>query len=270
MLRLSALGSAVTIRLSWSRTLTTAMNSAQPPSYEGHITLTTLQRMLLVVGSGIGCFLNPRRADLLSTFGETSGTFALKRMLERMSLDPVGRRILTERPRIRTNTVDLDRLRKLPPNSFGNAYVAFLDHYKYSPDERHLVHFVDDPDLAYVMQRYREVHDLVHTLLEQPTDMLGEVVVKWVEGIQTGLPMCLTGGFAGSLRLAPIQTRNYLNTHLDYALRVGFEGRSLMNVYFEEHWEQPLDEFRSSLNIPPPPVRHFGRKRQKASTGVTA
>ncbi|OON15349.1 coenzyme Q biosynthesis protein Coq4, partial [Opisthorchis viverrini] len=171
-----------------------------------------------------------------------------------------------ERPRIRTNTVDLDRLRKLPPNSFGNAYVAFLDHYKYSPDERHLVQFVDDPDLAYVMQRYREVHDLVHTLLEQPTDMLGEVVVKWVEGIQTGLPMCLTGGFAGSLRLAPVQTRNYLNTHLDYALRVGFEGRSLMNVYFEEHWEQPLDEFRSSLNIPPPPVRHFGRKRQKAST----
>ncbi|GAA41136.2 ubiquinone biosynthesis protein COQ4 homolog mitochondrial, partial [Clonorchis sinensis] len=190
----------------------------------------------------------------------------------------------SERPRIRTNTVDLDRLRKLPPNSFGNAYVAFLDHYvslppptssstkfqKYSPDERHLVHFVDDPDLAYVMQRYREVHDLVHTLLEQPTDMLGEVVVKWVEGIQTGLPMCLTGGFAGSLRLAPIQTRNYLNTHLDYALRVGFEGRSLMNVYFEEHWEQPLGEFRSSLNIPHPPVRHFGRKRPKASTGVMA
>lgn len=73
----------------------------------------------------------------------------------------------------------------------------------YSPDERHYVKFVDDQDLAYVMLRYREIHDLVHTLLGQPTDMLGEVVVKWVEGIQTLLPMCLTGGYFGSLRLAP-------------------------------------------------------------------
>lgn len=63
--------------------------------------------------------------------------------------------------------------------------------------------YVDDHELAYVMQRYREIHDLVHTLLEQPTDMLGEVVVKWVEGMQNRLPMCLTGGFFGSLRLAP-------------------------------------------------------------------
>lgn len=34
--------------------------------------------------------------------------------------------------------------------------------------------FVDDEELAYVMQRYREVHDLLHTLLGMPTNMLGE------------------------------------------------------------------------------------------------
>ena len=33
--------------------------------------------------------------------------------------------------------------------------------------------FVDDPELAYVMQRYREAHDLVHTILGMPTNMLG-------------------------------------------------------------------------------------------------
>ncbi len=54
------------------------------------------------------------------------------------------------------------------------------------------------------MQRYREVHDLVHVLLGQRTDMLGEVVVKWVEGIQLGLPLGLFGGFFGALRLAPM------------------------------------------------------------------
>ena len=65
------------------------------------------------------------------------------------------------------------------------------------------VHFVDDPDLAYVMTRYRESHDLVHALLGMPTHMLGEVTIKVVEGLQTGLPMCVTGGLFGALRLLP-------------------------------------------------------------------
>jgi len=65
------------------------------------------------------------------------------------------------------------------------------------------VHFVDDVDLAYVMRRYRQVHDLVHVVLGQPTNMLGEVTVKMYEGVQTGLFMCLTGGIFGTVRLGP-------------------------------------------------------------------
>ena len=43
-----------------------------------------------------------------------------------------------------------------------------------SPDTRVSARFVDDEELAYVIQRYREVHDLMHTLLGMPTNMLGE------------------------------------------------------------------------------------------------
>jgi len=42
-----------------------------------------------------------------------------------------------------------------------------------TPDSRSQVQFVDDVELAYVVQRYREVHDLFHTLLGMPTNMLG-------------------------------------------------------------------------------------------------
>ena len=72
-----------------------------------------------------------------------------------------------------------------------------------TPDARRPVNFIDDVELAYVMQRYREVHDLLHTVLGMPTNMLGEVVVKWVEGIQFGLPLGITGGMFGPLRLGP-------------------------------------------------------------------
>jgi len=53
------------------------------------------------------------------------------------------------------------------------------------------------------MRRYREIHDLVHVVLGQPTNMLGEVTVKMFEGIQTGLFMCATGGIFGVVRLGP-------------------------------------------------------------------
>lgn len=62
---------------------------------------------------------------------------------------------------------------------------------------------MDDINLAYAVQRYRDVHDLTHTLLGMPTNMLGEVTVKWVEAIQTKLPMCITGALFGAVRLRP-------------------------------------------------------------------
>lgn len=43
------------------------------------------------------------------------------------------------------------------------------------------------------MTRYRESHDLIHTVLDMPTNMLGEISVKWVEAINIGLPMCYGG-----------------------------------------------------------------------------
>lgn len=48
---------------------------------------------------------------------------------------------------------------------------------KVTPDSRDMVRFVDDLELAYVIQRYREIHDLVHTLLDMPINMLGNYLL---------------------------------------------------------------------------------------------
>jgi ubiquinone biosynthesis protein Coq4 len=47
---------------------------------------------------------------------------------------------------------------------------------------------------------HRETHDLTHAMLAMPTTILGEVLVKWVEGLQTRLPMCVGGAIFGPLR----------------------------------------------------------------------
>ena len=55
-----------------------------------------------------------------------------------------------------------------------------------TPDSRADVKFVDDEELAYVMQRYREVHDLLHTILGMPTNMLGESGCRRSTGFESG------------------------------------------------------------------------------------
>jgi ubiquinone biosynthesis protein COQ4 len=45
-----------------------------------------------------------------------------------------------------------------------------------TPDARRPVSFIDDADLAYIMRRYREIHDLTHVTLGMPINMLGKFV----------------------------------------------------------------------------------------------
>ena len=79
---------------------------------------------------------------------------------------------------------------------------------------------MDDTGLAYVMQRYREVHDLIHVIngmgigysmqfivyIRTPVTLnrlLGEIAIKWFEAIQTGLPMCVLSSLGAPVKLSP-------------------------------------------------------------------
>lgn len=179
---------------------------------------------------------------MIACLGETTGIEALQKTLQLMKDSPEGSQILDERPRINSKTIDLDALGRQPSDTFGYAYKKFLDdnvsinyerinnthsdnfmnvtlakmanlktvsffHFiikqNVTPDSRMPVKFLSDPELMYVMTRYRECHDLIHTVLGMPTNMLGEVTVKWIEAINIGLPMCYGGAVFGAMRLRP-------------------------------------------------------------------
>lgn len=214
-----------------------------------HVPLSFVQRVLLSMGSAGISLSNPSRGDMIATLGETTGPCALQSMLQSMENDKEGRSILSERPRINTKTLDLQKLHQMPDGSLGKAYSNFLAVNNVSPDTRAIVQFVDDVELAYVMQRYREVHDLFHTILQMRTNMLGEVTVKWVEAIQTKLPMCVGGAVFGSIRLSKKQRQKYITHYLPWAIKTGWDSKSLMNVYFEKRWDQPVAELQKELNI---------------------
>ncbi|KAH7640405.1 coenzyme Q4 [Dermatophagoides farinae] len=228
-------------------------NIEQLPMYDGHILLSPIQRTLLSVGSALAALNDPYRDDAVATFGETTGHYALRQMYTEMLKHPEGQRIIRDQPRIHSTTIDLEALGQLPPNTFGYNYYDFLRINKITPDSRKQVRFVDDPELAYVCQRYREVHDLVHCILSMPTNMLGEVLVKWVEAIQTGLPLCWFGGLFGAVKLNAKARQVYLNQGLPWALQCGHQAKKFMCIYYEERFEQDFEDLRKELNIPKPP-----------------
>ncbi|XP_075164459.1 coenzyme Q4 [Haematobia irritans] len=216
---------------------------------QNRIEINRFQKILLGAGSSIAALIDPRRHDMIACLGETTGDHALQQIQFTMRSSAEGQRILEQKPRINTRTINLDKLRQLPKNTFGSVYVKFLDDNQVTPDSRMEVRFIDNPDLAYIMTRYRECHDLVHAVLGMPTNMLGEVAVKWVEALNIGLPMCYGGAVFGALRLRPKQRRLYVSEYLPWAIQNGKTSKPLMAVFWEERWEQDIEEMRRELQI---------------------
>lgn len=230
-------------------TTSNVLQQNQHKLYDSHIPLSNLQKALLAVGSSITAIVDPYRHDMVADFGETTGYQALKWMHSKMITSEGGKQILKDKPRLRSDQLDYERLKSLPENTFGYHYSRFYSDNQVSPDTRKEVQFVDNADLAYIMQRYRELHDIVHTILKQPTTIKGEVIVKAFEGVQTRLPLCILGSLFGPIKLTNRQRYEYVSHDLPWAVKCARDSKFLMNVYFEKHFEQDVDELRKELNI---------------------
>lgn len=73
---------------------------------------------------------------MVATFGETTAGKALPRLRDRMLESESGLQILKEKPRLTTQTIDMDALKKLPEGTFGRAYTDWLAWCKVTPDTR--------------------------------------------------------------------------------------------------------------------------------------
>mmetsp|Transcript_16105 Transcript_16105/g.18040 ORF Transcript_16105/g.18040 Transcript_16105/m.18040 type:complete len:273 (+) Transcript_16105:77-895(+) len=220
---------------------------------ENHSPCPTLSaRMNIFANATVGAIKDPTRADLVSHVGETTGAFALSAVYERMVSDPVGRRILEDKPRMRTPFFDWRDLSSMPEGTFGQEYFKFMDSHGYMPEERPVVKYVDDPTLAYVFQRYKEVHDYCHVLLNYDTSVMEELGLKWFEMVQTGVPVSsLSALIAPLATLSPGQWPLFYSTYVPHANKNARYGKFMMNIYYEELMDRPVDEVRKELGYVP-------------------
>jgi ubiquinone biosynthesis protein COQ4 len=233
-----------------------AGNSTKRVLYDRHVPTSPIQKLLISIGSAVTVFTNPERGDMLANLGEVTGRDALRSIHARMCADPIGSRILSEKPSIRSDTVDIKYLASLSTNTFGYAYMKFMNTHHFEADGRSYVKFVDDPELAYVMQRFRELHDFWHVLFDLPPTVYGEIILKYIELVQTKLPVCALSGFVGPLRLTSHERWMLLRHYVPWAYHAGQKAEFLMNVEYEKEFETPIEELRQRLKIETAPKFH--------------
>ncbi|ORZ31287.1 ubiquinone biosynthesis protein Coq4 [Catenaria anguillulae PL171] len=218
--------------------------------YPSHIPTQAWEKAFLTVACSLKAIHDPLRADMVAAVGETLGPPALGRMRLQLLATPTGRRILRDRPLISSQTLSPTYLSSLSPSTFGGAYYHhFMHPHGYLPESRAPVRFVDDGELAYIMLRYRQVHDFWHALTGLPPTVEGELALKVFEYVQTGLPMTLLAGLVAPVQLGRRQQKRLYGELVPWAIRAGIKAKPLMGVYYEEWLERDLNEMRRELRI---------------------
>jgi ubiquinone biosynthesis protein COQ4 len=188
-----------------------------------------------------------------------------------MKRHPEGQAILRDRPIVDKDHIPYEHLIEQGKTTlildttssssitFGQAYGRFLLSHGFDPDERKPIQHIDDPDLSYVMLRYRQIHDYLHTLTGLPPTVLGELGLKWLELFQTGMPVAALSCSVGSLGLSTRERHILWKVYLPWAIRVHQQQQaedvqgSLMTVYYEQEFDTPLEELRDRLKLEPAP-----------------
>ncbi len=73
----------------------------------------------MLFSSAVGALRDPERADLVSQVGDLSSFHALRQIQIKMLADEVGKRVLSEKPRVTSETWNQKNMLMLPEDTFG-------------------------------------------------------------------------------------------------------------------------------------------------------
>ena len=130
------------------------------------------------------------------------------------------------------------------------------------------MHYVDDPELAYVMQRYRECHDFYHCLCNLPVAVEYELALKFFEFANLGLPMAGFAAAFGHLRLTPAKRQRLFSEYVPWAVKCGSSARSMITVYWEQRWEQNVEDMKREFGIWDPPEAKWRKPLSEAKAAA--
>lgn len=184
--------------------------------------------------------VDPNDGDAVAAVGELSAVSALERMRDEMMGYQSGRYILQVQPHVKDEL--LVEARQMPPGTFGWHYAAYMDHNKFLPGGRTPVKHIEDPLLAYIMTRYRQCHDFLHTCADCGRTVHEEVAVKMLEYQHTGLPLGLLALPGGAVHFTD-RDRRMVKVYWRWAQANAprcTHGEPVVPFYLSHLWEDML------------------------------
>lgn len=197
------------------------------------------------------------RTDEIHRVEEITGRPRLRAELAAIARTPEGQRLLARRPELSSAQVDYAALRRLPADTLGGAYVRHLDDNGITADyQAQGTVYVDDPDIAYLVRRFRQTHDVWHALLGLGIAGHEEVIVHWFTWGQLRLPHSALIMIFGTLKHLVLERRWPALRHtLLEAYRDGRDAKPLLGVIWEDRWTQPLAQVRADFGVTSVTVR---------------
>jgi ubiquinone biosynthesis protein COQ4 len=184
---------------------------------------------------------------------EITGRPRYRALLREFERTAEGRRLMAERPELSSEHLDYDELRALPESTLGGAYVRHLDRNGITADyQAAATRHVDDPDMAYLMRRFRQTHDVWHALLGLGIAGHEEVVIHWFSYGQLHLPVSMLIMTFGTMKHLVLEKRWGALRHSAWdAYRAGRDAAPLLPVVWEDYWADELEDVRASYRVQP-------------------
>jgi len=184
---------------------------------------------------------------------ELTGRIAFAGFRDTLFQGAEGRALLADRAELCSKQVDFDALRRLPAESLGHGYVAHLDRHGLSADSQATAtRYVEDEEVAYLMRRFRQTHDVWHALTGLGTAGHEEVLLHAFSFGQLRLPVSAMVMFFGGIKHMVLEARwGTLRSGMLEAWRSGRDAAPLLPVYWERHWPDSMAEVRTRLGLSP-------------------
>lgn len=213
----------------------------------------TPRESFLVLRAVVRVLADSERTDEIHLVEELTGRERYRKVFVQLAALEQTRELMRHRPELSSRHVDYDRLRQLAPSTLGGAYVRHLDdHHLAADSQASPTRFVDDADLAYLMRRFRQTHDIWHVLLDLGVQGHEEVIVHAFSWGQLRLPVSALIVTFGSIKHLVLEARwQALRVALLDAYRLGRDAPSLLPVSWERMWEEPLDSVRQRYRVRP-------------------
>lgn len=236
----------------------------QPAPHAAHRPIDRNWRRVLATSPALA-IPTKRVAELMEFVCALSGP-ALERAYQEFVARPEGRHLLAERPDLPGTLADRDALAAYPENSLAAAYLAFTGRYRFDAAVFEEIHSLPEmgrrlgwtDDVAWLMARGLQMHDLWHVLTDYGPDYAGEGGnVAFTNAIvQSAGTRALVGIFRvfdGGIGRA--RMRRFL-AEADLRGRLARRKGVLMVAPYEELLGEDIDDVREWLGILPSAVAH--------------